>query len=520
MRLDARLAEADYHPFPEFWRDTFRRLYEHPTATAAVNSVGRGGGKSFGGVKFSLNEVLFGGWKIPAGERHFWAFVSTTKDEADQRLRLIESMLRALGVEFDTDGDEIKLRDLPLGWRVFAGTIAAASGFRCVGYVVDEAAKLKIAGKNPLEEIVISLNAMCVTHATNRAKRILISSPVGRESYFYKRWEAGDNEQQITSHAATWEANPSISYEATLLAEPDPRYHSREYAAIATDSIGDESFFGDLINVCVDVGRKGPEPYIPGRMWHVAIDHASKARGDRWGYAVVTSEPGPLDEATQERAQRRLTVVHEADSWVPDEQTPSNLLRRLKREVLSRYDHHTRIAADQDSFTSLRELGRSVGLTLFEVPWVGGASKLSKLERYRLVRTAMQEGALRLPDHAGLLSELREIKTALTETGAETIRTPRTPHRGHCDAATACVLACSNGILMTPHLPPARMSVWESVQRTRNMRNTAGMIGAYGPTTDADRQLIEHERVMAEFKAYVDENKPPDPLAFMKKKYR
>jgi hypothetical protein len=467
MRLDRQLEAGGHLPLTSYWAgvDQLQRFYAHPTADMLLACIGRGGCKSHTSTKIGLNETLCGTWNVPAGERHFFAYVSVSKDEASQRIRLIESYLRVLGVPFTTEGDTIRLTDLPLGFKVFAATIAAVSGFRCIGYVIDEACKHQIKGKSPLEELVASLNAMCVTHTANRPKKILISSPMGKSDWFYLRWVAGNSEHTVCLHAATWEANPSISYEATLLAEPDPRYHSREYGAIARDDIEESSFFLGALDNSIDVGRIGPPPYCAGRIYTAAIDSASTARGDRWGYAIVTSEPGALDPVTAERNQRRVTTVHESDSWVPDEQTPSNLLRRFKREILSRYDNPTRVIADQDSFSALRELARGVGLSLV------------KIERFRTVRMAMLEGTLRLPDSPALIAEFRSITSVITETGQESIRQPRTPHRGHCDAATAAVLGCSEAMLKPPHLPAGRMTRLEQLERKRSHQLLGSIFG-------------------------------------------
>lgn len=503
--LDAQLAAAGHHPLTTWWRAELPEFYKS-SADTLVAMVGRGGAKSHTSAKLSLNEVLFGGWKVPPGELHFWAFVSASKDEADQRLRLLESFLRTLAVPFKTDGDTIQLAELPLGWRVFAGTIAAASGFRCIGYSVDEAAKLQIKGKNPLEEIVTSLNAMTVTHAAQRPKRILISSPQSKLDYFYKRWDAGSNAQQVALHAPTWIANPSVSREATLLAEPDPRYHAREYAAIPTD-IEEESFFGDAVDNAIDVGRSGPQLYLPGRNYTAAIDQAFK--NDWFGYAVVTSEPGPVDQTTQERTHRRVTVVQEANSWKPERLAPSRLLLRLRTDVLSRFDDWTRVLADQDSIAPLTELAKGVGLKLIEVPWTGSGES-SKLERFRSVRLAMLEGALRIPDNAKLIAEFRAIQSVITEAGNETIRQPRTLNSGHCDAATAAVLACSEAILKPVHLPVNAMTAWERVQRQRALNNLAGLFGGV-PGSMLSGEEREQQRVneeLAELQSYIDSGAP------------
>ncbi len=227
FELDARLAAAGHHPLTVFWREQLARFYGHTSAHTLVGRVGRGGAKSHTSAKVALNETLFGDWAIPPGERHFWAFASRTKDEATQRLLLLESFLRALRVRFETKGDEIALLDSPRGFRVFACQVGAVSGFRCFGYSADELAKWNVEGVNPSGEVCASLNAMTITHPG--ARRLLVSSPLGLSDYHAQRFDRGDATDQVTVYAPSWVANPDgITEPATHDAEPDERIRKRE----------------------------------------------------------------------------------------------------------------------------------------------------------------------------------------------------------------------------------------------------------------------------------------------------
>lgn len=245
--LDAQLAAKGHPPLTPWWESTLARFYAHPTARTLLARVGRGGAKSHTSTKISLNETLFGDWKVPPGERHLWAFVSLSKDEAAQRLTLIERFLLDLGVGFDRKGDEIHLRDLPRGWRVMAAQVGAVSGFRCFGRSLDELAKWRNSdGANPAGEVSASTAAMMVTHPG--ARSLLISSPLGTLDHHAERIDLGDTADQLTAHAPSWIANPDgITEEQTRQLEPSHRVWLREYAAIPQSQMG-SAFDPDLVN--------------------------------------------------------------------------------------------------------------------------------------------------------------------------------------------------------------------------------------------------------------------------------
>jgi hypothetical protein len=231
LQLDRALALAGHHPLTLWWRNQLDRFYAHPTAHTLVARVGRGGAKSHTSAKVALNETLFGDWRIPPGERHYWAFASRTKDEASQRLTLLQCFLRDLGVAFDVNGDEIALRDLPRGFRVFACQIGAVSGFRCYGYSADELAKWQAEGRHPGEEVCVSLDAMTITHGG--ARRLPISSAFGTLDHHAKLYELGNTERQIVACATSWEANPDgITEERARAAASSERVFLREYCSI------------------------------------------------------------------------------------------------------------------------------------------------------------------------------------------------------------------------------------------------------------------------------------------------
>ena len=191
QQIRAALHVAGFPPPLGWWDATGQRFLTSNTRRL-VCRLGRGGAKSTSMVDFAINETVCGDWVIPAGEVHFFAFVSQNKSEAGQRLRQIAARLRALGIPFDQAGDEIVLRDMPRGFRVFACQVGSVSGFRCFGFCCDELAKWTNAdhSANPAPEVVASLRAMTVTHPD--AREFYVSSPMGTTDLHHEMVEAGD----------------------------------------------------------------------------------------------------------------------------------------------------------------------------------------------------------------------------------------------------------------------------------------------------------------------------------------
>ena len=65
------------------------------------------------------------------------AFLSTTRDEASQRLRTIRAILDALGVKYRPVDGGVELADRPIVFKVYTASIAGVSGFTCICAVCD-----------------------------------------------------------------------------------------------------------------------------------------------------------------------------------------------------------------------------------------------------------------------------------------------------------------------------------------------------------------------------------------------
>ncbi|MBK6512635.1 MAG: hypothetical protein IPG04_00605 [Polyangiaceae bacterium] len=182
--MTAELALAGVHPPSPWWRGQAAEFLDSGARTWVVR-VGRGGAKSHFAVLFALRLTLFESWVVPAGERHFFSFVSIDRGEASLRLGLLEHCLRVLGVPFGRKGETIELGGKwdRLGLRVLTCSVAGTSGPRSIGFVADEASKWRSHddAANPAREVIASLRATTVTHP--RARRLIVSSPWSTVDY-------------------------------------------------------------------------------------------------------------------------------------------------------------------------------------------------------------------------------------------------------------------------------------------------------------------------------------------------
>jgi hypothetical protein len=396
LKLDNALSKLGHHPLTNWWKATLQRFYDSGAATL-VARVGRGGAKSHTSCKVALNETLHGDWKVPPGEVHYWAFASTTREEAAQRLLLLRNFLTALRIKFDVKDDTITLRDMPRGFKVFAAQVGSVSGFRCYGYSGDELSKWTSGNDyaNPADEVCASLNAMTITHPGS--KRLLISSPFGLADYHAVAFDKGNNADQCVAQAPTWIANDSVTEESTRAKEPDPRVWSREYLAEPSSTVN-ASLDPDTVKLAFEL--KAPaSPYPSGRF--ITLDPSNlRGDGDAFGIGVWY----------EHAATGQLQLVHIEGSNNPGFDAT---LERIK--VLGKQHKATRVYSDDCAVLSLeRELPKA-GFTYKFQKW----SASSKQVALRVLRRALLEKSLILCESAELKRQLLNLKTRLTPSGTE-----------------------------------------------------------------------------------------------------
>ncbi len=399
LEMDATLVASGMFGLTPFWRKTLERWYSHPTAKTLVARVGRGGAKSHTAVKVAVAEILFGDWQVPAGEVHYFAFVSLNKDEAFQRLTLIKRILTVLGVAFEAGGDAIVLPDLQLGFRVFACQIGAVSGFRCVGYSADECAKWENAdhSANPAQEVCVSLDSMCITRPN--ARRLIISSPWGELDFHYELFGRGEQRDQVVAYGTSWDANPGITrQQCEDASRGDAKVFAREYQGIPG---GTSSAAFDSSDVEAMFEQDDP---IIGQRGFVAID-SSSLKND--GFGFIAGKYGACG--------LHVSIVTEFTA----KELKGNDLGKKFQFVVDRVSHVAHgfgasvIFGDQHEAAGLSALFAQKHLTLKSYDW----SLSSKEAAFSLLRRLMSEDQISSVTSKKFHDEIVGCQAILTPSG-------------------------------------------------------------------------------------------------------
>jgi len=315
--MDRTLTGFGIPPCTRWWDPTLERFLDDARLQTLAAEVGRAGAKSHTLTKCGAHQVLFGDWRVPPRERHYFAFVSENKSEASQRLRLLETILRTLEVPFTRAGDEIALDEKPLGFRVFACQIGAVSGFRCIGFAADEVAKWDSAGANPAAEIIASLRAMTITHPN--AREFIVSSPVGKAGFHFELCRSKDPAVHAVN-APSWIANPDAITEAeTRRRERDPRIWAREYAAIPQDAALSAFDYDDVERAFRHVQITRRERF--GRAFVVTDWSGGKRDATTWGLAQWWYPAIPFEAYTHQ-----VLFDGNAPYWQERDSTPKQKL--------------------------------------------------------------------------------------------------------------------------------------------------------------------------------------------------
>ena len=171
--LDRLLVAKGFPPTSPWWVDTLTRFYGRP-ARQLVIRAGRRAGKSSTLCRLAVVEALWGRHAVPPGDVGTVAIVSTTRDEAANRLATIEAILRAIGVAFRRSGDTIDATSLatkhPIRFKTFTASVSGVVGFTAICVICDEVARWRDVdtGTNPAKQVLASIRPTMATQPEAR----------------------------------------------------------------------------------------------------------------------------------------------------------------------------------------------------------------------------------------------------------------------------------------------------------------------------------------------------------------
>ncbi len=401
--LDRALGASQWPLLSRWWFDTFV-AFVGSLCRQLVLRVGRRGGKSSSLCRFAVAFALaYDRRQIPPGDVGVVAFISTSRDEASQRLRTIKAILDALAVAWKPIEGGIELVGRPIAFKVYTASVSGVSGFTGILVICDEVAKWKDSdtGANPATEVLASVRPTIATQPA--ALIILSSSPLGLDDGHAKAFAAGDTAHQLTAYAPTWEANPTISEEQTRRDEPDERIWSREYAAIpqaAKLAAFDAAAVARAFDPLTDGGERLGQRF--------GVIDASSGKKDAFTFAVCGWR--------MVAGARRLVVEH-VDGFedrfyetTGGERIVSAVARAMRdRGVVE-------VFGDQRESLMIASAFARHGLRFRELPW----TSTTKERAVATVRRWLADGALVLPAHTKLRSELLSFEERTTPNGGFT----------------------------------------------------------------------------------------------------
>ena len=427
--LDRLLVAKGFPPTSPWWVDTLTRFYGRP-ARQLVIRAGRRAGKSSTLCRLAVVEALWGRHAVPPGDVGTVAIVSTTRDEAANRLATIEAILRAIGVAFRRSGDTIDATSLatkhPIRFKTFTASVSGVVGFTAICVICDEVARWRDVdtGTNPAKQVLASIRPTMATQP--EARIVLSSSPLSILDAHYDAYEAGESVFQATAYAPTWVANPTLSEADTRQLEPDDTVWRREYLAVPSAEVDSSLLTAAEVQAAT---RATPldVPYEKGHSYLAAMDPAWKH--DAWTLVVATHR---IDVPT---------VIVSARQWrgtKANPLSPDDVLAQIAAH-LATYKLDS-VWTDQAADVALRDIARRHGLATIISP----STAATNLERFENLRTVVRDRKIELPPVPDVMADLIGVRKRITRNGVG-VELPRINGR-HCDYAPPIALIAARRI--------------------------------------------------------------------------
>jgi hypothetical protein len=428
--FNRRLVAAGFPEISPWWAREIRRFMLSGKRRWVIRA-GRRSGKSTTLCRLAVAWALFGSWDVPTGDIAVVPFVSVSRDEAAGRLRTIREILRALGIKFDERGDEFELSDKRFRrvvFRVVTASTTAVVGFTSIAVFGDEVARWESRdhAANPATEVFGSLMPTLATQPEGFA--VLSSSAWSDDDFHAEAFARGETDDQCVSAATTWEANPTITEEATHSFEPNPSVWAREYQNVPSASLSvalPQEHVRDAIRA-VPTGESGRP---------VLVLDPSSGRGDAFAHAlarwVKDGDRHTLVISELEAIEGRFYGIRSADSIVEE------LARKAKRVKA------VRVVSDQREELALEAAFRRQSLRFTSIAWTV-TTKTPAVER---LRRLLADRQIVLPDDPALRRELAAFQQKLMPSGYVTFGARASGHDDRVAVLLTAMMADAEGLL-------------------------------------------------------------------------
>lgn len=410
--------------------------------TEAFANVGRGGGKDDTLKSLALYECLHGGHEVAAapGQRlpvlgvtprrgQMTALVAMVNGEArlaPNRARVARETLDGIWFKNGT------------GVQVATADAIDGVGETAIALMLNEWA-LAPGDESSTPDKMIEANLRPTLRRVEGApvKRLFMtSSSYTREGSAWETFRdhfGRDDSDVLVVQGSTEFFNPNVSraYLEQERRRLGPRLYAMHFECEWLDAMLD-GFFGTF-EPCI---RKGVESFEPRERHHYVAAIDAGFRADSFALAIAHRE--------RRQGQPPLTVLDYCESWRPQRGVPLSVEGTVRQTANRMFAYGvSAAAADQFCFDALRESYLRAGVLLRQEPWTA----TSKPTRFRMVRDAMLDGLIVLPEHDDLVRELYSISAKLLKSGGERIEARGS---GRDDLAHAAVLALTEAMRLEP----------------------------------------------------------------------
>jgi hypothetical protein len=373
---------------------------------------------------------------VRPGERRYVVSIANSLRQArlfvSAALSIVEASPLLRGQAVSSSLDAIEFRN-GVTLAAFPCTSRGVRGWPISLLLLDEFAHFMSETEGPaVADAVFRAASPSVAQFGELGRIVVASTPFGNDGLFaelFRRVSSGELADALAQHASSAEVNPTLSadwleQQRRLLG--DEEFRSEYEADFVAGGVAffDEAAIRDAV---VDRPELPPEA---ARGWAAGLDPAFSS--DPFGLALVAEDP----------ARRGTLMVGCVRAWKPQRRRARSLEegRQVEDEVLAEVAalcrrYGARALTDQHRAAGVVERLRRLGVSVRVLPMTAQ----SKSDAFSELRARLNAHELELPAHAGLLAEIRRVRSRYAANRASVV-VPRVGG-SHGDLVQALALA-------------------------------------------------------------------------------